>query len=89
MFRAAARVNGFYDFARALEREINANRRTIAELTEALQDSVSLLAGLASSELSIDQDRNRTPQRLAMRDDIYAGLDAARSALARANEAAR
>lgn len=50
---------------------------THARLVEALADTERTLRALASSELTIDEDRNRTPLRLAQRNDVWRAIESA------------
>ncbi len=54
---------------------------THARLVEALHNTERTLSALASSELTIDEDRNRTPLRLAQRNDVWRAIESARALL--------
>jgi hypothetical protein len=54
------------------------------DMQEALKSSNAALQSVLSGPLSIDLDENRTPDRLALRDVVWAALEANKAALAKA-----
>lgn len=71
-------------FARTLERETVHLAAENKALWDALEETERTLRSLAGAELNIDEDRNRTPLRLAMRHDVYKTIERAQAALAKA-----
>lgn len=54
----------------------------VARLREGLDKTERMLTALATSELNIDHDRNRTPTRLVQRDSVWRAIESARALLA-------